>query len=85
MGLRDQLKTGMMLEQVRALLKGWRESMPSAFLSPDRTHLYYTVDFKAPIGSGEGVVRMTFDNGRLMHWGEPADLDSGSTNVTKSA
>ena len=75
----------MMLEQVRALLKGWREAMPSAFLSPDRTHLYHTVDFNPPLGSGERVVRMTFDNGRLIHWGDPADPGTGCHHVSKSA
>jgi len=72
----------MTLEQVKAALKGWRDEMPSAYLSTDRTHLFYTVDFIPPKGSGEDRVRMTFDNGRLLYWGDPADpADSGSSDA----
>ena len=85
MGLREQLRAGMRLEEVRAILKGWRETMPSAFLSPDRTHLFHTVDFNPPAGGAERIVRTTFDNGRLLHWGDPADPHTGPNDVTESA
>jgi hypothetical protein len=72
MALTDGLRVGMAMEEVRTLLPGWRESLPSAVLSPDRTHLFYTVDFTPPKTSTDRALRLTFDNGRLMIWGEPA-------------
>lgn len=85
MAQRDQLKAGMTLEQVKSALKNWRDEMPSAYLSSDRTHLFYTVDFLPPLGSMEGRVRMTFDNGRLLHWGDPADPPDRRSCDTKTA
>ena len=77
MGLVDQLRTGMPMDDVRKLLHGWRETLPSAVLSPDRTHLFYTIDFRPPFDSDERRMRLTFDNGKLMIWGEPADPKTG--------
>lgn len=60
------------MDDVRKLLRGWRESLPGAVLSPDKTHLFYTVDFTPPPKTGSPM-RLTFDNGKLLIWGEPAD------------
>ena len=84
MGQREQLKSEMRLEEVRKVLKGWHESMPSAYISPDSTHLFYTVDFNPPVGSAEGKLRATFDNGRLLFWGDPADPHEND-DATQSA
>jgi hypothetical protein len=69
----DQLRRGMSMDEVRELLRRWRESLPSAVLSPDKTHLFYTVEFTPPAGSPGLPLRLTFDNGKLFVWGEPAD------------
>ena len=71
------LQRGMTMDEVRRALPGWRESLPSAVLSPDRTHLFYTLDFKRPY-PGTGSLRLTFDNGRLLIWGEPAEPGLGA-------
>jgi hypothetical protein len=73
MGPIDQLRAGMPMDEVRQLLRGWRESLPSAFLSPDKTHLFYTIEFAAPSNGGRPI-RLTFDNGKLLIWGEASDL-----------
>jgi len=62
------------MDDVRKLLRGWRESLPSAFLSPDKTHLFYTVEFIAPNMKDDRPLRLTFDNGKLLIWGEASDL-----------
>lgn len=85
MGLRDQLKAGMTFEQVKNVFKGWREANPSAFLAPERTHLFYTADFLPPKNSNESKLRMTFDNGTLLFWGDPADLGNSPDISTESA
>lgn len=73
MGILNQFRAGMTLEEVRSLLPSWRKGKESgAILSPDKTHLFFTVDFDPPPRSAERPVRMTFDNGRLIFWGEPA-------------
>ena len=69
----DQLRIGMSLDEVRTLLRGWHEELPSAVLSPDRTHLFYTITFTPPRDRQSFTLRLTFDNGRLFIWGEPAD------------
>ena len=69
-----QLTQGMTMDEVRALLVGWRMGVAhTALLSPDRTHLYQTLDVSPPKNSDRKPVRMTFDNGRLLFWGEPTD------------
>ena len=73
MQVTDQLQIGLALEEVRTLLRGWREALPSAVLSPDRTHLFYTIDFRPPASAAGRPLRLTFDNGKLFIWGEPAD------------
>ena len=70
--LQRYLYRGMSLAEVRALLGGWTESPPTADLSPEKTHLYYTADFIPPPHVDSGPWRLTFDNGRLLAWGEPA-------------
>src|SRR6202035_482920 len=39
-GLSGELRAGMSMDDVRMLLRGWRESLPGAVLSPDKTHLF---------------------------------------------
>jgi len=39
----QRLQVGMTMDEVRNLLRGWRAGLPSAFLSHDKTHLYYSV------------------------------------------
>lgn len=73
MGLTDGLRVGMAVEDARKQLRGWCEATPSAFLSPDKTHLYYTVEFRPPNLNDERPLRLTFDNGKLLIWGESAD------------
>jgi hypothetical protein len=68
----------MSMDDVRTLLRGWRESLPCAVLSPDKTHLFYTVDFTPPPNVGSSAMRLTFDNGKLLIWGEPADPNLAS-------
>lgn len=63
----------MTIDEVRGVLRGWREVLPSAVLSPDKTHLFYTIDFSPPTNAGGRPLRATFDNGKLFIWGEPAD------------
>jgi hypothetical protein len=72
----NPLRSGMTLEEVRRSLTGWRKGKENtAILSPDKTHLFFTVDFTPPPGASEPTIRMTFDNGRLIFWGEPAKHD----------
>lgn len=71
--MKEQLRPGMTLQEVKHLLRGWREEIPRAVLSPEKTRLYYTAHFVPPAGSTEGTLRMTFDNGKLLLWGDPAD------------
>ena len=66
----------MTIDDVRRLLRGWREVLPSAVLSPDKIHLFYTIDFTPPASAGQRPLRTTFDNGRLFIWGEPADISA---------
>lgn len=73
MGPADELRPGLPMEETRKLLRGWRESLPSAFLSPDKTHLYCTIEFLSPPGKGGRPLRLTFDNGKLLIWGEASD------------
>lgn len=77
MGVTEGLRVGLPLNEVRTLLRGWKEALPSAVLSPDKTHLFYTIDFRPPANSTERRLRLTFDNGKLFIWGEPADPDIG--------
>jgi hypothetical protein len=46
MGVTDQLKTGLSLGELRAMLRGWREESPSAVLAPNTRHLFYTIEFR---------------------------------------
>ena len=81
MGITDDLRRGMTVEDVRKLLRGWREALPSALLSPDKTHLYYTIDF-VPQKAAAKLLRLTFDNGKLIIWGEPANAaDPGAARA----
>ena len=79
MGLPDGLRVGLTMEEVRRLLRGWHESLPGAVLSPDKTHLFYTVDFAPPPSASTRAMRLTFDNGKLLIWGEPADESLASS------
>ena len=84
MSNRNALRSGMTLEEVRQSLTGWRMGNENgAILSPDKTHLFFTVDFSPPFGASEPTIRMTFDNGRLIFWGEPAKPDEpgGKSNA----
>jgi hypothetical protein len=69
----EQLVTGMSVGEVRSLLKGWSELSSSAGLSPDKTHLYYTVEFMPPADQPQVPLRVKFDNGKLMAWDHPTD------------
>lgn len=69
----EQLVTGMSVGEVRSLLKGWSELPSSAGLSPDKTHLYYTVEFMPQADQPQVPLRVTFDNGKLLVWGYPTD------------
>ena len=75
----QRLQVGMTMDEVRNLLRGWRAGLPSAFLSHDKTHLYYSVEYVPPEGSSERHFRLTFDNGKLLDWSEAAqDAAPGS-------
>jgi hypothetical protein len=69
----ERLQVGMTMDEVRHLLRGWREGLPSAFLSHDKTHLYYSVEYTPPEGSDRKRERLTFDNGRLLQWSDAAE------------
>jgi len=72
---RNQLRQGMSIDEVRSLLNGWRMSAPvSSILPPDKTHVFYTLDCTPTKGTG-GAIRITFDNGKILFWGEPAEPD----------
>ena len=77
MGAIEQLQRGMTVDEVRRLLHGWREALPSAVLSRDKTHLFYTFDLAPPPGIAGPPLRLTFDNGRLLLWGEPVEPSAG--------
>ena len=69
------LRAGMSLAEARNLLKGWTESPPAADHSPDKTRLYYTADFIPPSYFAARALRLTFDNGKLLVWGESAAVN----------
>jgi hypothetical protein len=81
----DQLARDMSLEQVQQSLVGWKSQVASAMLSRDRLHLFHTWDFTPPPGSDFKTQRMTFDNGKLLIWGEPAALEEDRTDEARSA
>jgi hypothetical protein len=72
----------MSLAEVRELLAGWTAVANSAMLSPNRLHLFHTWDFTPPAILGAKPVRATFDNGRLLIWGEPTDDKTGGASGT---
>ena len=74
-----ELRRDMTVEDVRKLLGGWRESsLPSAIVSVDK-HLYYTIDLTPPPNLAARRLRLTFHNGLLVIWGEPAILPDQSS------
>lgn len=81
----QQLHHGMTIEAVRRVLRGWREALPSAVLSIDKTHLFYTIEFTPPPPATGTPLRLTFDNGKLLIWGEPADPQLDSDDDTAQA
>jgi hypothetical protein len=70
----DQIKLGMSPDEVRQLLKGWTARVADGILSADRLHLFHTWDFVPRSGSPFKALRATFDNGKLLIWGEPASF-----------
>jgi hypothetical protein len=69
-----QLRAGMSLAEVRVVLRGWHESPPSsAALSPESTHLFFTVEFFRSTDQTTDALRLTFDNGKLLVWGDSAE------------
>jgi hypothetical protein len=67
------LQVGLSLEQVRLLLPGWKD-VPRQMVKPqDSPNLYHTWDFIPPLDSGLSPIRMTFDNDKLVVWGEAAE------------
>ena len=70
-----ELQMGMSFEEVRKTLKHWKHEPAGAVMSPDRHRLYHTWDFTPPEQCPDQPLRITFDNGRLLIWGEPAAFD----------
>lgn len=75
----------MSLEAVQQVLNGWKSHVCNAMLSTDRLHLFHTRDFLPPPNSPHKPQRMTFDNGKLLIWGEPADLEENNGEKSMSA
>jgi len=69
----EKLRKGMSLEEVQRQLRRWRWQVNNVILSADRRHLFHTWDFTPPRGPPHKSLRMTFDNGQLLLWGDPAD------------
>jgi hypothetical protein len=66
------LSSGLSLEAVRCLLAGWKDHPARATKSPDNR--YYSVwDFTPPEGSDASPLRLTFENEKLIFWGEPSN------------
>jgi len=70
----------MSFDEVRQRLARWRYQAASAVMSPDRLHLFHTWDFTPPSGSNEKPLRITFDNGTLVVWGEAAVFNRTEDN-----
>ena len=75
----------MSLEAVQQILSGWKSQVCNAMLSADRLHLFRTWDFLPPPNSPFKPQRMTFDNGKLLIWGEPADVEEDKGGKSMSA
>ena len=78
------LTKGMTFDEVCRTLKGWRYQAESAVMSVDKLHLFNIWDFTPPAATHARPLRITFDNGKLLMWGEPAAFD-GSIIAPQSA
>ena len=67
-----RLSFGLSLEAVRSLLAGWKDHPARATESADRAKLYAVWDFTPPQGSDAPPLRLTFENEKLILWGQPS-------------